>query len=387
MSSLVRGAAALALLAAAASGCGSSSSSDASGSSSSSADLAAVEAAVEEAYAGTYASPPSTPTAPPAGKKIWVLSCGQAAIGCSTLADSAMEAGEVAGWDMTMYDGKLGADNAYANGIRQAIAAQADGIVVGAIDCPAIKAPLQEAKAAGIQVVGQLTVDCDDPSYGGGDPLFSASIMYNDTDKDVVSYSKTQGKIKADWVIAQTDGDATAIAMRQTDGLLGTAIADGFDQEMKSACPGCEVIPLEYTLADQAAGQLPAKMSQALLANPDVNAVMIPYDAIASSGVAQAIVRSGRKDDIAVIGGEGYPDNLSLIENDAGQNAALFESTAWMGWAAIDSLSRLFGDQTQEPAGIGNQLIDKDHMPQVDSDGYVVPSVDYQAAYREAWGK
>lgn len=367
-------------------GCGSSSGGE-NASGTSSADLTAANSAVQAAYKGTYGSPPSTPTTPPSGKNIWVLSCGQAAIGCSTLADSAVSASKAAGFDVTLVDGKFGADNAYSTGIRQAIAAKADGIVVGAIDCPAIKAPLQEAKAAGIKVVGQLTVDCDDPSYGSGDPLFSASIIYNDTEKTAVDYSKAQGKIKADWIIAQTKGDAVAVSMRQTDGLLGTAIADGFDDEMKAACPSCKVIPLEYTLADQGSGALPAKMSQVLLANPKVNAVMVPYDTIATGGVAQAIVRSGRSDDISMIGGEGYPDNLGLIKNDGGQDAVLFESTEWMGWAAVDSLSRLFGDQTQEPAGIGNQLFDKDHMPKTDDDGYIVPTVDFQADYLKAWGK
>lgn len=387
MSSLVRSAAALALMAVAASGCASSSSDTDESGSSSSADLTGVSKAVDAAYEGTYGSPPTTSTTPPPDKNIWVISCGQAAIGCSTLADSAVEASKAAGFDATLFDGKFGADNAYSTGIRQAIAAKADGIVVGAIDCPAIKAPLQEAKAAGIQVVGQLTVDCDDPSYGSGDPLFSASIIYNDTEKSAVDYSKAQGKIKADWIIAQTKGDTVAVSMRQTDGLLGTAIADGFDAEMKASCPGCKVIPFEYTLADQGSGALPAKMSQVLLANPDVNAVMVPYDTIATGGVAQAIVRSGRSDDISMIGGEGYPDNLALIENNGGQDAVLFESTEWMGWAAVDSLSRLFDDQPQEPAGIGNQLFDKEHMPKTDDDGYIVPSVDFKAAYLKGWGK
>lgn len=374
-------------------GCGSatteasSSPTDAPPASAASSSLTTVSEAVAAAYEGTYVSPPTIPAAAPEGKNVWVISCGQAAIGCSTLADSAVDAAKVAGFEVKLFDGKLGADNAYATGIRQAIAAKADGIVVGAIDCPAIKQPLAEAKAAGIPVVGQLTVDCDDPSYGSGQPLFSAIVGFDKPGESVVDYSKAEGRAKADWVIAQTQGKAVALSMRQTDGPLANAIADGFDDEMKSVCPSCTVIPLTYTLADQGSGALPSKLSQALLSHHDVNAVMAPFDAVLIGGEAQAIQRSADGRSIAVIGGEGYPGNLALMKNDAGEDAVVFESTAWMGWGAVDSMIRLFDNMPQQPSGIGYQLFDRDHMPTTDRSGYIQPSVDYQSVYRKDWGK
>lgn len=365
-------------------GCGSSS--DGAGSTASgSGDLDAAKAAVTAAYEGTYSSPPTTPSTPPAGKNVWVISCGQIAVGCSTPSDAATEAAEAVGWDVTVYDGKLGADNAYATGVRQAVAAKADAIIIVAIDCPFIKQPLQEAKSAGIKVVSLLSYDCDDPRLGGGEALFSGNVIPNENEKTVAAYSIAQGKMKADWVAAQTHGKAVALSLNNTDSVLGQDIAKGFDDQIKT-CSSCKLVSLSFTLADIGGGAVPNKVSQALLRDPSINSVMVPYDSLMALGAAQAIKRSEGGKDIAAIGGEGYGPNLELIKSDGGQDAAVYESTAWFGWAAVDSIIRLFNGEPILPAGIGSQLVDKDHFPPTDKQG-IVPPVDFEAAYLKAWGQ
>ncbi|KRA29845.1 hypothetical protein ASD81_19215 [Nocardioides sp. Root614] len=343
------------------------------------------QVAVDAAYEGTYSTPPSTASSPPEDKNVWVISCGQAVIGCSTPSDAAVEAVEAIGWNVNLYDGKLGADNAYADGVRQAVAGDADAIIIASIDCSLIKQPLAEAREAGVEVVTLLSYDCDDPRLGGGEPLYSASVIPNADEKTVSAYSIAQGKMKAQWAIAQTEGETVALSLYETDNLLGADIAKGFEEEIK-ACSSCRLVSLKFTLADIASGALPNKVSQALLKDPEINAVMTPYDSLLVLGVAQAIVRSGRNDEIASIGGEGYSPNLELIKNNGGQDAAIYESTEWFGWAAVDSLVRVFNDDAQEPAGIGSQLLDGDHFPETNKAG-VVPPVDFKAAYLKAWGK
>jgi ribose transport system substrate-binding protein len=341
--------------------------------------------AVTADYKGTYSSPPTAPTKPPAGKNLWVISCGQIAVGCSTPSNAAAEAARAVGWKVTVYDGKLGADNAYATGVRQAVAAKADAIIIAAFDCAYAKQPLQEAKTAGIKVVSLLGYDCDDPRVGGGASLFTASVIPNENEKTVAAYSIAQGKMKADWAMAQTDGKAVALSLNNTGVLLGQDIAKGFDDEIKT-CSTCQLVSLPFTLTDIGSGALPGKVGQALLRNPAINSAMVPYDALMALGVAQAFVRSGRNDKLATIGGEGYGVNLDLIKKNGGQDAAVYESTAWFGYAAVDSLIRLFNGDPQQPAGIGSQLVDKSHLPAMDKGG-IVPPVDFKAAYLKAWGK
>jgi len=364
---------------------GSSTSTKSTVSSGASSSSGAAEQAVQTAYKGTYTSPPTTAPRPPSGKSVWVVSCGQAAVGCSTPANAAADAAKAIGWNATVYDGKLGVDNAYAAGVRQAVAAKADAIIIGAIDCPLIKQPLQEAKAAHIAVVALLAYDCNDPRFGGGAPLFSGIVIPNTAQPTTAEYSIAQGKMKADWVLSQTAGKATALSLNHTDSLLGQDIAKGFDTEIK-ACAACKLTSLPFTFAELGTGAVPTKVSQALLKDPSINAVTTPYDSLMALGVAQAIVRSGRKDKISSVGGEGYAQNLELIKSDGGENAAVYESTAWFGWAAVDSVVRLFASAPLQPAGIGSQLVDKTHLPPTDANG-IIPPVDFKSVYLKAWGK
>ena len=126
-----------------AAGCGSSSGSNgatASGGSSSTRSIATAKAFVDQAINGADRPlPTSSPKSQP-GKKVWVLSCSQAAEGCQVPAAGAAEAGKMIGWKMTVFDGK-GDPATYAKGVRSAIAAKADGIILVSIDCAAIVTP------------------------------------------------------------------------------------------------------------------------------------------------------------------------------------------------------------------------------------------------------
>src|SRR5580698_9273674 len=101
--------------------------------SASAAPAASVDPAVL-AYAGTDREPPTAATKPQKGKKVWIISPSQIGESASVATNAAKEAGELVGWKMTLFDAK-GDPAAFSAGIRQAIAAKADGIILHAIDC------------------------------------------------------------------------------------------------------------------------------------------------------------------------------------------------------------------------------------------------------------
>ena len=126
----------------------------------SSGDVARSERQLQALYEGTYEEPSGGPVTPPPGKKVWVISTGQT-IETAVNAAAAMEAaGQTLGWEVSVFDGKF--DSArQISGIEQALADGADGIVLLYVDCAPVKAGLQQARAAGVAVVGIESKDCE----------------------------------------------------------------------------------------------------------------------------------------------------------------------------------------------------------------------------------
>src|SRR5262249_32633064 len=138
--------------------------------------LEAAAAEGERSYKGTDRDPPKSSPKPQAGKKGWIISPGQIGESASIPTTAAKEAGGAIGWEMTIFDSKLDV-NAFSTGIRQAIAAKADGIILHAIDCPLVKQALLEARDAKVKILAYYALDCDDPSVKG-QPLYDGSVNF-----------------------------------------------------------------------------------------------------------------------------------------------------------------------------------------------------------------
>lgn len=340
---------------------------------------------VATAYKGTNRMPDTTLRTPVAGKKIVVISGGQAALSSSVPSDAAVEAAKVAGWDVTLYDQKLNPANAPTL-VRQAVAAGADGIVLDATDCPFAKEALAEAKAKNIKVVGIYNFDCNDPIFGGGGgaALFSGTINYGPKAADVDLFTESYGADQADAVIAATDGKAKVILFNDTEFTVLKYTAKGFTDEL-AKCGGCQIVATVDFKAAELGPTLQQKAASVLLQHPEANAVKIPYTAAALLGIAPAVAASSKASSLYVMGGEGFAPELDLIRTGKGVTAVNIIASDWVGWAAIDTLNSLFLGQPPADSGVGWTLADKDHN--IPASGPFVPPIDFRAAYQKAWGK
>ncbi len=84
------------------------------------------------------------------------------------------------------------------------------------------------------------------------------------------------------------------------------------------------------------------------------------------------------------MGGEGFAPELDLIRSGQGLNAVNISPSDWTAWAAVDSLNSLFNGTSPAESGLGWQLVDKTHN--LPASGPFVPSVDFKAVYKKAWG-
>lgn len=374
--------------------CGSTSSSDDSQDGSSSASVVAqAQQAVAKNRLGTDRAMPSTSPTPLPDQNIWIISCTQAAEGCSQPAAGAKEAGESLGWQMTVFDGQSNPDT-IAAGIRSAIADQADGIILSAVDCVTAKSALQEAHDAGIKVYGIGALDCDDPFAGSGEPLFDASSTYDDGRSFAEYAEDVYARSIADYAIAETDGKAQIIAFTQEDNLAARHLVRGFEKRIEE-CSTCTIVDeVPITFSDLVSGKLQSKASAALTRNPQADVVFAPYDTALILGISQAVVASGRKDDLLVPGGEGLTPNIDFVRDDKGQTSIAGSPANWVGWAAIDGMNRVLNGEPNVDSGIGIQTLDREGpLPEsttyydgnIDADGN--PKQDYKAAYAKLWGK
>ncbi|WP_166459529.1 sugar ABC transporter substrate-binding protein [Amycolatopsis pithecellobii] len=339
-----------------------------------------------ELYKSTEGSPPTSGPKTQPGKNVVYVSCGQSAQGCSGPANEMANAAKVVGWNFKIIDGALNVNNGWAVGVRQAIAAKPDAIVIG-MGCADVKQPLLEAKAAGIPVVGMYSLDCSDPKNDGGPgESLLTEIQYTETAKTTGQFWKDWGRIQAAYVIDATEGKAN-ILRTNYEPVQGEYLKEGQD-EVFAKCPGCKIVgEVNWSAADSTAGgPLEQKFRTLLVQHPDANAAITNWDAIAtSSGISKAIKDAGRAKSMVSTAGFGYAAALQLVEQNGGLTADLGNDSKWAAWAGVDTLNRVFHGEPAVPQGIGFRLIDKDHNMAPGGQDYQTP-VDYQSVYKKSWG-
>lgn len=355
------------------SACGSSDTSDGETSAKGDTPAAASDGSV---YDPTYTTPPADASPAAKDKNVWVISVGQASPTGAASSNAAMKAGKQIGWDMKLFDAQLDPAK-FTSGIKQAVAQKADGVVLVAVDCPAAKSALQQAKDAGVGTVGIYALDCNEVE--ASDPgLFSAQVSFGDRYANLADAYKAWGADSAKWAIDKTDGKAQALSFDNSEYLILKDYQEGFATEMK-ACDTCKLTSVPWLAADFGPN-LTAITKAALLKDP--NADVVQAGSNPTLGITQGVTQSGKQNKVNTIGGLGLS-----IDNDAireGQmTAANAWPTEWFGYAAIDTLNSVFNDTKQRDQGLGWQVVDKDHdLP----DGDFTGPVDYAAAYAKSWG-
>jgi ribose transport system substrate-binding protein len=345
--------------------------------------LRAAMAATASGYKGTSTN--VSPTSRPAAKNktIVIISAGQAADSNSVPVMGAMEAAKAIGWNATIYDAKLSPSN-YANLVRQAIAAKVNGIILDAIDCDTVKAPLQQAKAAGIAVTAMYAFDCNDPQAGGGTTsLFSGITNYGAKNSNLDAFTESYGSDQANYIIDKSDNKAKIITIQDPEFTVLYYTLKGFDDTV-AASHGSQVIAnLNITQNDIVDGNIVPKIQAELQRYPDATWIKSPFTYATTIGIVPAL--GANPNHISVMGGEGFHDELDDIRSGkiTATNAI---SSDWTGWAAVDTLNSVFNHTKPVDSGIGWTLVDATHNLPASAGSDYQPPIDYKAEYMRAWG-
>jgi ribose transport system substrate-binding protein len=334
-------------------------------------------------YIKQVTAPVTTWTGPTTGPKavghkliVWI-STDQRNGGARGVAEGIDEAAKVIGWDTRGIDGQ-GSVNARAEGIAQAIALHADGIVLDAIDAAEQASAIEPALKAGIKVVGWHSgpVPGAMPKYG----------LFTNITTDPLEVAKAA----ASYAVAQSDGKAGAVVF--TDSAYAIAIAKSNEMAaIIKACETCKLLSVQDTPLADAASRMPqlttallqrygAKWTYALSINDLTFDFMSP--ALQSAGVP------GDGTPHAISAGDGSGPAFQRIRSGEYQIGTVAEPLRLHGWQEVDELNRAFAGAPPSgyvapPHLFIKANIDRDGGPKDIYD----PQNGYEQAYRKIWGK
>lgn len=335
-----------------------------------------------ELIAGDYSAPPSAAPAPAAGKNVWIISAWQQVHALAAQAKRTTEAAKALGWEAHTCDGQNNANGGWSACVRQAVAAGADGLVMLSVDCAPVRQALIEAREKGVTIASYSGFDCDDPTQGGGEPLFDAPATHLASAPTIADWYTELGRRRAQVAIAATRGTAQVLHVTFKGVAFGEYVARGFREEI-AECGGCEIVSTVEVAATEVP-QIRQKFESALVQAVDATVVAVDVDYFFSAGIQAALVAANRSD-LTVVGSECQIDSLENIASGRGQQFCFGTSVGYRAYSTIDALNRAFHGEDPVAAGAGFQLVSSQENMPPEGEEYDGP-VDYVSMYREAWG-
>jgi ribose transport system substrate-binding protein len=334
-------AAAALALASCSSGTTSSPTSAAAGSAVSASTLASLQATIAQAEAVPSFAPPGPPVSASVlqGKAALVMPVNSQIDACSTQAQDFQALGSQLGLNVTTYN-DTGVPTQWMTGIEQATSNHDQAIVALCGVVPQlVSSQLQAAHEAGLSVV---------------DGNYNETSYYTGLDGETAVNTAQGITDDVDDAIVNQNGKALhALVVTSPSIIQGVAGAAAASSAVQATCPKvCSVVNLSIPIQNWATSAQ-SEVHQALVANPDINAVIIVFDGIvqfAYNAVAE-MHRSGLE--IYTWGGsrtvEAYMlEHGSLIAADPGPDEQ------WDAWEAMDQVIRLLNGKPA--ASVNNEV-------------------------------
>ena len=243
-----------------------------------------------------------------------------------------------------------------------------------------------EEKTAGRWVAGKVArVTLDDIRVGGeervaailddvqgGQPVVVNALDYPDLWTLVLALEQVESAGK---VFVYRTQDAGLI---QRD--------DAMVERLKE-CQGCTILGEDWAGFDTTTTpKMTASVTSILdRFGDDLEYIVTPYS-VADYFAVQALEARGRSD-VKIISNSPYPDQVQACANGEYIGAAMGDDLNWVGWEAVDLLSRVLEDPSK-PLPDENTvwvLLTKDSCPASGNLSEDNP-VDFRAMYRELWG-
>jgi ribose transport system substrate-binding protein len=342
------------------------------------ADAQAFVSALEQPITSWVEVPALSSTPDVAGKTVYVIPIGGGVPVIEGVKAGIQEALSAAGAKTEVCDGKFNPTE-IANCLKLATDQGAAAIVTMFIDYAMVPTAFDAAAEAGIPVlVGGVT------PTGGRES--DKSLAFFDISAQTAQMYQTAGLS----AVATIGEGTNAIFLRLTDSDNTKAAADAAIASFQQACPTCTAVPVDFSTPT--IDKMPSAISAALVANPDINALVTNVDgylAPAAAGVQSA----GAADKVQFFGANGDLDGLQRVK-DGKQVTDAGIPVIYVGWQYANALMQLLAGDVVAPvssyegrvftaANVADLTLTPESYLTLDWYG---GSTSFQQQYMAAWG-
>src|SRR5262252_3066008 len=359
--------------------CGSGTSSQSTGGASS-ANLTKAQQVVKQAEAPlTSWQPAGQPfdASKARGKSMWFISASLSIPFEQFMVEGMKEGAATVGATVVGFDAKSSVAEA-TRGIEQAVQAKAGVIFVDGFP-PSLFAPaIAQAKQAGIPILTANSQEAGPLLPGYPDGIVGSATH---------SFA-TPGKIEADWIVADSKGNANIIYLRSSDvPVITDSEKDAFVNELKQLCSSCKVQVVDVPTSQWS--NLTPKTASLIRANPNVNYYVPDFDGeviFMVPGVTSANAQSKVK----IVSFNATPSVMQNLKQRYVVAAETGGPNLLQGWAFADEgLRVLSGQPPLNDLNIPTRLFDASNIDSVDlsqQESQWYGPLDYQNKYKKHWG-
>jgi len=318
-----------------------------------------------------WKGPSEGPRAMEGAHRIVYVSADQSYVSFVNWGRGVEEAAAILGWKVEILNGR-GAVTSTLQAMQQAVASQPDAIITSA-DASALQAPIQQAVAAGIPVIGIHA-----SAFPGPDPELH---LFTNITSNPVEIGQTQ----AAYVLAESGGKAKLLHFLDSSFAIARLKAQAATDPIKN-CEGCEFVEMvNIPIADQTQ-RIPTVVSGILANNGDewwgttCCDNFFPYVA--------ASLRAANVDPskVRLVGSDGPPSAYDLIRKGEYEVATVPEPSTLFGFQAIDAVVRSMAGEEPSHFVQPTYLVTKQNADAEGGDkNEFIPSNNFACHYENIW--
>ncbi|MGA6158022.1 substrate-binding domain-containing protein [Stenotrophomonas sp. NPDC087984] len=325
-----------------------------------------------EAADAPWKGPTTGPEAAGHGKSVVFIAHDLSNPGPAGVAQGVQEAAGLLRWSARTLNGQ-GTPAGYRAAFKKALAMKPDGIAIAGFDPGSVSDEINQAKAAGIPVIGWHSVPTPGPD---GDPALFSNITTRVEDV---------ARISADWIIARSGGRAGVVLFTDATVPFAKHKSDLIKKEL-ATCSDVKLLSYQNMpipeVNKRAIGEVRSLLSRygdKWTYSAAINDLYFQHAAAA----LRAAGKDGAGAPFNIGAGDGDPSAFQRVNGERFQAATVPEPLTEQGWQIVDEFNRAFADK---PA---SGYVPAVHITTAANSGGALSwdSEGYRQAYRKIWGK